>query len=52
LRDLLARFPNPRHATLGLRFFPRQAFDEFMQGMPDVQPADFDDLPGGLNTGR
>ena len=30
----------------------RQGFDEFMQGVPDVEPPDFDQLPGGLKGGK
>jgi hypothetical protein len=30
----------------------RQAFDEFMQGVPDVEPAEFDQLTNDLKTGK
>lgn len=30
----------------------RQGFDEFMQGVPDVEPPDYDQLPGGLKAGK
>jgi hypothetical protein len=28
----------------------RRGFDEFMQGVPDVEPPDFDQLPSGFKT--
>lgn len=30
----------------------REGFDEFMKGVPDVEPPDFDQLPGDLKTGK
>jgi hypothetical protein len=30
----------------------RQGFDEFMQGVPNVEPPDFDQLPGDLKPGK
>jgi len=30
----------------------RQGFDEFMQGVPDVEPPHFDRLPGGQETDK
>jgi hypothetical protein len=30
----------------------RQGFDEFMQGVPDVEPPDFDRLPSDLKAGK
>ena len=30
----------------------RQGFDDFMQGVPDVEPPDFDQLPGDLKAGK
>jgi len=30
----------------------REGFDEFMQGVPDVEPPDFDQLPSDLNPGK
>jgi hypothetical protein len=45
---------NARPATSALRRLrgQRQGFDEFMQGVPDVEPPDFDQLPGGLKDGK
>ena len=30
----------------------RQGFDEFMQGVPDVEPPEFDQLPKDLKRGQ
>ncbi len=30
----------------------RQGFDEFLQGVPDVEPPDFDQLPSGSNPAQ
>jgi hypothetical protein len=49
VEKLATMFPDDaleRRATRGTR----QGFDEFMQGVPDVEPPHFDRLPGGQET--
>ena len=48
VEKLATMFPDEALEERGKRG-TRQAFDEFMQGVPDVEPLDSDQLPGAWN---
>ena len=51
VEKLAAKFPDDALEERARRA-TREGFDQFMQGVPDVEPPDFDPLPGGLKDGK